>query len=45
MSEYAGFIQSPDAPFKNSNNYIDIGPILAPFADPDRLARRAAPHD
>ncbi|SFJ10149.1 hypothetical protein SAMN05216525_118131 [Bradyrhizobium sp. Gha] len=35
MSEYAGFIQSPDAPFKNSNDYIDIGRFQAPFVDPD----------
>jgi hypothetical protein len=41
MSEYAGFIQSPvgprwgHRPFKNTNEYIDIGYVLALFADPD----------
>lgn len=40
MSEYAGFIQPPvwmarSRPFKNSNNYIDIGCVLASFTDPD----------
>jgi len=46
MSESAGFIQSPgleSRPFKNSNDYIDIAQVQAPFIDPDGQPGRRWP--